>query len=456
MTRPGASTLTRIPPQNLEAEQAVLGAMLLDRDAIATAVEVLRPPDFYRDAHAVIYTVMLDLLDRGEPIDLVTVTGRLEQMGKLEDVGGTSYVSALPNATTAAAQAEHYAAIVLNTAARRELIAASHLIAALGYEGEDEISELLDQAEQAVFAIGNRRQRQDVQSIRAALRASAELLDRRYLEKGTVTGVPTGFSDLDVLTGGLQRGDLIVIAGRPAMGKSTLAVNAGRYAAVRAHTPVLIFSLETSREQLIHQLLSAEARVENTKFRTGLLSEDDWRKLAQAMATLSEAPLSFDDSSPLSVMEIRAKARRVRAEGGLGLVIVDYLQLIRSRGRAENRTQEVGEIARALKSLAKELDIPVIVVSQLNRAAEGIGGHRPMLSHLRESGEIEAAADLVLLLYREDYYDLEKAQRANLEHVCEVNVAKHRHGPCKTIDLYFHKAYSYFANLERHRDAAGG
>jgi replicative DNA helicase len=451
MARTLAYAVERIAPHSLDAEQSVLGSMLLDRYAIAKAAQGLRPEDFYRDAHRAIYIAILELFERGEPADLITVTDRLQQMGKLEAVGGATYLASLPNAVPTALNAEHYAAIVVEKATLWALIAAGGAITSLGYEGGDDVAKLLDQAEQAVFAIGARRQRQDVQTIREILKASFEKIDRRYQQKGHVTGVASGFTDLDHLIAGWQAGDMIIVAGRPSMGKTTWALCAAQHAALREHLPVAIFSLETSSEQLVQRILCSEAGVDNTKLRTGFLGDEDWRKLARAMGALSEAPIYIDDSPTLSAMEIRAKARKLRAEHGLGLVIVDYIQMIQARGRAENRTQELSEIARALKSMAKELEVPLIAVSQLSRAAEALGRRRPMLSHLRESGELEAVADVVLLLYREDYYDAEKAQREGKENICEVIVAKHRNGPVGTVELLFKKEISRFENLERHR-----
>jgi replicative DNA helicase len=446
-----SQVIGRTPPQNVEAEQSVLGSMLLDRDAIARVAEGLWPDDFYRDAHRAIYTAILELFERGEPADLITVTDRLQQMGKLEAIGGATYLASLPNAVPTALNVEHYAAIVLEKATLRALIAAGGAITSLGYEGGDDVAELLDQAEQVVFAIGARRQRQDVQAIREILKASFEKIDRRYQQKGHVTGVASGFADLDHLTAGWQAGDMIIVAARPSMGKTTWALCAAQHAAVREHLPVAIFSLETSSEQLVQRILCSAAGVDNTKLRTGFLGDEDWRKLARAMGVLSEAPIYIDDSPTLSAMEIRAKARKLRAERGVGLVIVDYIQMIQARGRAENRTQELSEIARALKSMAKELEVPLIAVSQLSRAAETLGPRRPMLSHLRESGELEAVADVVLLLYREDYYDVEKARREGRENICEVIVAKHRNGPVGVVEVYFEKAIARFRNLERRR-----
>jgi replicative DNA helicase len=891
-------SIERIPPQNLDAEQSVLGSMLLDRDAIARVVEVLRPEDFYRDLHRTIYVAMLDLFERGEPVDLVTVTNRLSGMGKLEDVGGATYLAALPNTVPTAANSDFYAGIVLEKSMLRSLISAGTQIAALGYEGMDEVTALIDQAEKLVYGISSRRNMQDFQTIKEILKASFEKIDKRYQEKGTVTGVATGFTDFDMLTSGLQPADMVIVAARPSVGKclafdseilladgaiatieevyrrrgcrlltlgndwkfriaepsdfvddgikpvyrvttrlgrtvecteihpfrtiggwlplsalrvgdrvavprkievfgaapmreceikllayfigdgsptgntatatqtdpriaedfqsaveafgavccrqerdrsgsrapsfavagdyefiarhregfaaalrqvlggkrgvperlarrhegdpssltngqrgatvssearfdrlcsarslspsvlaphglaslrrnrkntialwlihhglwgksaahkqipsaifslprdqlalflnrlfatdgwarvtptsglaqigycsisarlakqvqhlllrfgiiaalrrksfvykatrrsawslyitdpasikifsdvigmfgkesqlaevidtaasrrrkpsagtmrdprledsaagdvywdeiesiepsglkhvydlsisethnfvandicvhnTTLALNISQHAAIAHKIPVAIFSLETSKEQLVQRILCSEARVDNTKLRTGFLADEDWRKLARAMGGLSEAPIFIDDSATLSVMEMRAKARKLRAEHGLGLVVIDYIQMIQSYKRSENRTQELSEISRGIKSLAKELDLPIIAVSQLSRAVETLGSKRPMLSHLRESGEIEQVADLVIFLYREDYYDMEKAQKENKENICEVIIAKHRNGPIGSVELFFHKEYSRFANLERRR-----
>ena len=380
MTRP----IERVPPQNLEAEQSVLGSMLLDRDAIARVVEALRPEDFYRDLHRTIFTAMLELFERGEPVDLITVTNKLAGAGKLEDVGGATYLASLPNTVPTAASAEFYAGIVLEKAMLRALISAGTQIASLGFEGMDEVSALIDQAEKLVYGIAARRNIQDFQTIKEILKASFEKIDKRYQEKGTVTGVPTGFTDFDMLTSGLQPADMVVVAARPAVGKTTISLNVAQHAAINHKIPVAIFSLETSKDQLVQRILCSEARVDNSKLRTGYLADEDWRKLARAMGSLSEAPIFIDDSATLSVMEMRAKARKLKAEHGLGLIVIDYIQLIHSFKRTENRTQELSEIARGIKSLAKELDLPIIAVSQLSRAVETLGSKRPMLSHLRE------------------------------------------------------------------------
>ncbi len=379
-----AQQLERVPPQNLEAEQGVLGSMLLDRDAIARAVEGLRPEDFYRDAHRVIYTAMLELFERGEPVDLITVTNRLTGMGKLEDVGGATYLASLPNVVPTAANVDYYAGIVLEKSMLRALINAGTHIVSLGYDGADDVAALIDNAEKLVFGIASRRNAQDFQAIKEILKESFDRIDKRYQEKGTVTGVATGFTDIDMLTSGLQPADMVVIAARPAVGKTTLALNIAQHAALVSKVPVAIFSLETSKEQLVQRILCSEAQVDNSKLRTGFLADEDWRKLARAMGGLSEAPIFIDDSATLSIIEMRAKARKLKAEHGLGLIVIDYIQMIQSYRRAENRTQELSEIARGIKSLAKELDVPIIAISQLSRAVEALGQKRPMLSHLRE------------------------------------------------------------------------
>lgn len=657
--------LERVPPQNLEAEQGVLGSMLLDRDAIARAIEGLRAEDFYRDAHRVIFQAMVELFERGEPVDLITVTNRLAAVGKLEDVGGATYLAALPNVVPTAANVDFYANIVLEKSMLRALISAGTHIAAMGYDGADDVAAMIDQAERLVFGIASRRNVQDFEAIKEILKQSFEKIDRRYQEKGTITGVATGFTDFDMLTSGLQPADMVIVAARPSVGKTTLSLNIAQHAALVSKIPVAIFSLETSKEQLVQRILCSEAQVDNSKLRTGFLADEDWRKLARAMGGLSEAPIFIDDSATLSIIEMRAKARKLKAEHGLGLIVIDYIQMIQSYRRAENRTQELSEIARGIKSLAKELDVPIIAVSQLSRAVEALGQKRPMLSHLREcvtgdtavwdadtgrrhtvgqlatatewprllsldhrgrlvavrplaaiakgendvlelrtstgrrlratanhpiltpdgwktvgelttgalvaaarslpvfnptaatltcdrvkpwvdrlpysataelwrlkreqriswrrlgfrlqtgktldrptalalaqrldaadvkdmatndvlwdrivsitpkgkapvydlvmpgthnfianglcvhnSGEIEQVSDLVVFLYREDYYDQEKAQKENKENICELIIAKHRNGPIGTVELYFHKEYSRFANLEKRR-----
>ncbi len=446
-----AQQLERVPPQNLEAEQGVLGSMLLDRDAIARAIEGLRADDFYRDAHRVIFQAMVELFERGEPVDLITVTNRLAANGKLDDVGGATFIASLPNAVPTAANVDFYANIVLEKSMLRALISAGTHIAAMGYDGADDVAAMIDHAEKLVFGIASRRSVQDFEAIKEILKQSFEKIDKRYQEQGNVTGIETGFSDFDMQTSGFQPADMIIVAARPSVGKTTLCLNIASHAAVVNKVPVAIFSLETSKEQLVERILCSEAQVDNTRLRRGYLADEDWRKLARAMGSLSEAPIFIDDSATMSVIEMRAKARKLKAEHGLGLIVIDYIQMIQSYKRTENRTQELSEIARSIKSLAKELEVPIIAISQLSRAVEALGQKRPMLSHLRESGEIEQVSDLVVFLYREDYYDQEKAQKENKENICELIIAKHRNGPIGTVELYFHKEYSRFANLEKRR-----
>lgn len=439
------STIERVPPQNLEAEQAVLGSMLLERDAIAKVVELIQPGDFYRDAHRKIYVAVAELFEKGEPVDLISLTDRLRDRGELDDVGGAAYLGMLLNTVPTAANVEFYARIVMQKALLRGLISAGTTIAQLGYNAEGDVEILIDQAEKLVFAIGQRRMTQEFVPIRSVLMETFEKLDQRG--KGDVTGIPTGFTDLDLLTAGLQPSDLVIVAGRPSMGKTTFGLNIAQHAAIHHKTPVAIFSLETSKEQLVQRILCAEAGVDNSRLRTGFLTDDDWRRISRAVGVLSEAKIFVDDSANITPIEMRAKARKLMAEHGLGLIIIDYIQLIQSYRRTENRTQEISEIARSLKGLAKELNIPVIITSQLSRAVEMTGTRRPMLSHLRESGELEQVADLVVFLYRDDYYD----PATEKKNVAEVIVAKHRNGPTGTIELYFHREHSQFANLERRR-----
>jgi replicative DNA helicase len=443
-----------VPPQNLEAEQSVLGSMLLDRDAIAAVVEILHSGDFYRDANRQIYLAMCDLFERGEPVDLVTVTTKLAALGKLEDVGGTLYLSALPNGVPAASQAAHYADLVRTASARRALRAAGHQIVALGQEGTASPDELIDQAEALLFAIRRDRTPQTLRTFPAVLKETLELLERRAQQPGPVTGVASGCLDVDRLTGGWQPGDLIVLAARPSVGKTTLAIQWGRHAVLRGKIPTVYFSLEMQRTSIMERILSAETGIPLQRLRTGLMSGDDWTTLSPKLEPISEMREGIDDAHALTTLEIRARARRRRADGRCGLVIVDYLQLVQARTRRENRVLEVAEIARDLKSLARELEIPVIAVSQLSRASEYSGTHRPQLHHWRESGELEQAADLVIFLYREDYHDLEKAQREGKEHICEVILAKSRNGPTGMAELYFDKEHARFRNLERRREEA--
>ena len=440
--------LERVPPQNLDAERSALGAMFLDKEAIYRAMEILRPDDFYKDAHRYIYQTVLDLADKGEPVDLVTVTEALRQSNRLDEVGGVAYLTELANAVPTAAHIDHYARIVEEKSLLRRLIHAAGEIMAAGYEGREEVEEILDEAERKIFSIANRRSGRSISSLKQILIEAFEQIEYLYEAKGAVTGVPTGFADFDRLTAGLQPSDLIILAARPSMGKTTFALNIAENAAVRSKIPVAIFSLEMSKEQLALKLLCAEAGVNNQRIRTGNLTEEDWPRLSHALGRLSEAKIFIDDSPNISAWEIRAKARRIKAEHGLGLIIIDYLQLMQSRYRTENRQQEVSEISRSLKALARELSTPVLALSQLSRAVEQRPGKKPSLADLRESGSLEQDADLVCFLYREDYYDPDTEKK----NITELIVAKHRNGPTGKVEFYFQKEFSKFVSIEKYRD----
>lgn len=437
----------RLPPQNLDAERSTLGAMFLDKEAIYRAMEILRPDDFYKDAHRYIYQTVLELTNKGEPVDLVTVSEALRQKKRLDEVGGIAYLTELANAVPTAAHIEHYARIVEEKSLLRQLIRSAGEIMAAGYDAERDAEEIIDAAERNIFAITNRRTRRDVTSLKQILIDAFEQIERLYETRGSVTGVPTGFPDLDRLTAGLQPSDFIILAARPSMGKTTFALNIAQNAAVHLKIPVIIFSLEMSKEQLAVKLLCAEAGVDNQRIRTGNLLEEDWPRLSHALGRLSEAMIFIDDSPSISALEVRAKARRIKAEYGLGLIIVDYLQLMQSRHRLENRQQEVSEISRSLKALARELSVPVLAISQLSRAVEQRTSKKPSLADLRESGSLEQDADLVCFLYREDYYDPETEKK----NITELIVAKHRNGPTGTVEFLFQKEFSKFLSLEKYR-----
>ena len=439
--------LDRIPPQNLDAERSTLGAMFLEKEAIYRAMEIIRPEDFYKDSHRILYQTVLDLTNRGEPVDLVTVTEELRQKNLLEKVGGVNILTELAGSVPTAAHVEFYARIVEEKSLLRQLIHAATEIVSLGYDGQDEVNEIIDRAEHLVFSVANRRSGRNVTNLKNLLIETFEQIEKLYESRGAVTGVPTGFSDLDRLTAGFQPSDLIILAARPSMGKTTFALNIAEFGAINLKLPVVVFSLEMSKEQLAMKLLCSEAGVDNQRIRTGNLREEDWPRLSHALGRLSEATMFIDDSPSLSVLDVRAKARRIKSEHGLGLIIVDYLQLMQGRARAENRQQEVSEISRGLKALARELAVPVIALSQLSRAVEQRQNKRPALSDLRESGSLEQDADLVCFLYREDYYEPETEKK----NITEFIIAKHRNGPLGTIEFHFQKEYSKFIGLERFR-----
>ncbi len=439
------SAIGRIPPHNLEAEQAVLGCMLLDSDIIPTVTELIRSEDFYRDDHREICEAILDLSEKAGPIDIITVAEQLQLRGSLDKIGGLDYLASISNAVPTTANARHYAKIVEEKALLRKLIKAAADISGMSYEATEEAEFVLDRAEKSIFDILQKRNTQGFTHIKDVLLETFNRLEELYNSKGYITGIPTGFTDLDYKTAGLQNSDLVLIAARPGMGKTAMALNIAQYAAVQKHVPVAIFNLEMSKDQIVNRMLCSEVMVDSQKMRTGKLEDDDWNKIAQALAPLSEAPIYIDDTPGISVMDIRAKCRRLKLEKDLGLVVIDYLQLMQGRGKTENRQQEVSEISRSLKILAKELNIPVVTMSQLSRGPESRTDHRPMLSDLRESGAIEQDADIVMFLYRDDYYNPETEKK----NVAEVIIAKHRSGSTGTIELRWFGEYTKFANLKR-------
>ncbi len=437
--------LEKIPPQNIEAEQAVLGSMLLDRDIIDLVADFLRDEDFYRKEHRDIYNVIIFLREEGEPVDLVTVTERLRLKGKLDGVGGAAYLSSLASVVPTAANAVHYARIVAEKSLLRDLIKAASRIVQHAYEESMEVNDILDTAEKMIFDLTHRRKDEGFIGIKEILLETFDRLEKLNQEEKTVTGVPT-FTDLDKLLSGLQKSDLIICAARPGMGKTSFCLNIAQNAAVRNGIAVAIFSLEMSGEQLALRLLSSEAMIDQYKLRTGKLGSEDWEKLTQAVAPLSRAPIYIDDTPGISPMEIRAKCRRLQKEvKNLGLVIIDYLQLIHSKHRGENRQQEISEISRSLKALARELKVPVLALSQLSRAVEHTQDKRPSLSHLRESGALEQDSDCVLFIHREDYFNSDSERKG----IAEIIVAKHRNGPVGSVELAFLPEYTRFVDLAK-------
>jgi replicative DNA helicase len=446
----------KVIPQSLEAEMSTLGAMLLDRDAIARAAEKLKAEDFYREGHRQIFGAILQLFDRGDPADIVTVTNELRRRGQLDTTGGAPYLMTLMENCPAAANVEQYTSIVEEKSILRGLLTAADHVQGWVYEGADNVETLIDRAEQAIFKVGQRRLTGDFSELKSLLHDAFEQIEMQFKNKGRATGTPTGFDDLDRITSGLQPSDLVIVAARPSMGKTALCLSIGHHVAVHEKMPVAIFSLEMSKAQLVQRLICSEARVNSQKFRSGYLDENDWNKIAGAVERLYDAPIFIDDTPAISTFEMRAKARRLKAEhGNLGLVIVDYLQLARTSGRSENRTQEVSEIARALKSMGRELNCPLIALSQLSRAVEQREDKRPQLSDLRESGSIEAEADLVMFIHRDAYYrhgrvkeDKSGEARAEAdERLAEIIIGKQRNGPTGTVKLVFLSEYAKFESL---------
>jgi replicative DNA helicase len=438
----------RTLPHNLEAERAVLGAILLHNDAFNLAAEVIDAQDFFRDAHRRIFDKMVALVERGDPIDLVTLKEELGRSGELDEVGGPAYIAALVDGLPRSTNVEHYARIVKEKATLRRLIYSANKIVAEAYEAEDEADVILDQAERSIFAIADDKIREGFVSMATLAQSSLETIEKLHARKELITGVPTGFVDLDEMTSGLQPSDLVIVAARPSMGKTSLVLNIAQHVGTKTGMTVGLFSLEMSKEQLFLRLLTSEARIDAHRLRGGFLGERDWGRLSTAIGTLSETKIFVDDSPSIGVLEMRAKCRRLAAEHGLHLVIVDYIQLMQGRGRFENRTLELASISRSLKGLAKELHVPIVVLSQLSRAPESRSDHRPQLSDLRESGALEQDADVVVFIYREDLY-ADKNQPAENQGVAELIVGKQRNGPTGVVKLAFIREYTRFENLAR-------
>ena len=442
--------LGKIPPNDVEAEQAVIGSMLTDRDAVISAIEVLKEEDFYREDNKTIYEAILNLYNRSEPIDIITLKAELTSMGMFDKIGGLEYIVGLPEKVPTTANVEKYISIVKEKSELRRLIKAANEIIEQGYDPTENIDDIMNSAEKKIFNIMQDKDQKSYTPIKDVLIDAFTELEQLYNQKQHITGVPTGFIDLDYKTAGLHNSDLILIAARPAMGKSAFALNIATNAALKAKVPAVLFSLEMSKEQMVNRILCSEAMVDSNKVRTGKIDDDDWIKLADTMGDLSEAPIYIDDTPGISINEIRAKCRKLKLEKNIGLVVIDYLQLVQgSSKRAQgSREQEISEISRSLKILAKEINVPVIALSQLSRAPEQRPDHRPMLSDLRESGAIEQDADIVMFLYRDDYYHEDSDDKG----LAEVIVAKHRAGSTGTVKLVWLGNYTKFANMERYRE----
>ena len=441
--------LGKIPPNDVEAEQAVIGSMLTDKEAVSAAIEVLKPEDFYREDNRIIFEAILSLYGRSEPIDIITLKSELSSMGKFEAVGGLEYIAELPDKVPTTANVEQYIKIVEEKSVLRNLIKTANEIITLGYDQTQEVDSIIDGAEKKIFEVMQKKNQKGYTPIKDILVETFTELEQLYNQKQRITGIPTGFSDLDFRTSGLHNSDLILVAARPAMGKSAFALNIATNAAVRAKVPVAIFSLEMSKEQMTSRILCSEAMVDSNKVRTGKIDDEEWGKLAAASGELSEANIYIDDTPGISIMEIRAKCRKMKIEKNIGLVVIDYLQLVQGSGkRGSSREQEIAEISRSLKILAKEINVPVIALSQLSRAPEQRPDHRPMFSDLRESGSIEQDADIVMFLYRDDYYN-EDSEKKN---IAEVILAKHRAGSTGTVELLWLGNYTKFANIDKYRE----
>jgi len=438
------TTLDRIPPQNLDAEQAVLGSLMVDRELMAVVSEILQRSDFYAPHHATVYEVLTNLYERGEPIDKVSVAEELRRRKLLDDIGGGEFLSQLLNSVPTTASAEYYAKLVADKAVLRSLITAGARITSLGFEPSEEVEETLDRCEQMIFEIG-RRHTGGFTLVKELLKPTFEQIDKLYHQQGNVTGVPSGFRKLDQITTGFQPGELIIIAARPSMGKTALCLNIAMHAAKEAGKTVAVFSLEMSNEQIVQRLLSGEAKIDAHRLRSGNIRDEEWKAITAAMGTLAEVPIYIDDSAALRVSEVRSRARRLRSKSGLDMIVIDYLQLLNPSNPKANRVEVVDEFCRGLKSLAKELKIPVMALAQLNRSPESRNDKRPMLSDLRESGGIEQEADVVAFIYRDEYYNPPTPEN---EHLAELNIAKQRNGPTGTVMLRFDKRFTTFSDVD--------
>ncbi len=438
-------TLDKLQPQNLEAEMAVLGSMLIDEEAISVAMETLEENSFYKDTHKRIFEAIRDLFNSNKAVDLITLTDELKRKAMLEEVGGMTFLTSLANSVPTAANISHYVSIVKEKSILRTLINNATRIVSLCYESDGKIDDVVDQAERLVFEVSDRKHQGSYIHLKEIIKDSIETIDRLYQNKAHVTGIPTGYIDFDLKTAGLQPSDLIIVAGRPSMGKSAFALGMAEYAGVMEKVPVAVFSLEMSKEQLVQRMLCSHAKVDAHKVRTGYLATSDWPRLTAAAGKLSESPIFIDDTPAISVMELRAKARRLKSHHDIKLIILDYLQLMRGSMGIESRQQEISEISRSLKALARELRVPVVAISQLSRAVESRNDHRPQLSDLRESGAIEQDADVVVLILREEYYN----PTPDNQGVAEIIIAKQRNGPVGTVKAAFLKEYTRFENMAR-------
>ena len=451
--KPNDSAPYRLPPQNIEAEESIISAILIDNNTLLDVIEILAPEDFYRTAHQKIYAAITDLFDITEPIDLVTLANKLKEKGQLEEIGSASYLARLVDTVPSAVNAQHYAKIVHDKASLRRLIEKANAIVKRCFEERGNADNIIDFAESAVFEISEKKSQQAFYPISKLILGNIETLEENQGNRSLVTGVPTGFSHLDNLTSGLQNSDLIILAARPSMGKTALALNIARNAAVDANIPVAIFSLEMSKEQLSLRMLCSEARIDSSRLRGGFFSMEDWHRLTDAAGILSETPIYIDDSPSLTAMEIRAKARRLKMDKNIGLIVIDYLQLMQGRASAERRDLEISEISRSLKALAKELELPVLALSQLNRMLEQRTDKRPRLSDLRESGALEQDADVVAFIYRDEVYNKEEDNPRR--GTAEILLSKQRNGPTGDVHLTFLNSFTRFENLASEEVVAG-